>query len=398
MDGRSFRLFTLSTVIGMLFVLALALAGRSPAAMAQPAAEGGPMEVVAGGLDNPRHMTFGPDGALYVAEAGSGGAGPCAPGPEGGDICIGESGAVTRIKDGMQERVVDDLVSLAGEAAADSATGPHDVAFTGEGDLRVIIGLGADPNSRGDSGPFGALSDNLGQLVAVDANGDWMNEVDVSAHEATDNPDGGALDSNPYALLAVEDGYVVADAGANALLHVAGDGTVTTLAVFPDTMVEFPPGSGQMMPMQAVPTSVAQAGDGSFYVGQLTGFPFPPGGASVWKVPAGGGDPELYAEGFTNIIDLAMDGEGMLYVLEIDADSLFTPAGPGMNGRLVRLDGEGGQDTWTTCSPLPMPGGVEIGPDGDVYVSIWSVLSDAGQVVRLGTDEQWCLFQPVAAR
>jgi hypothetical protein len=195
MDGRSFRLFTLSTVIGMLFVLALALAGRSPAAMAQPAAEGGPMEVVAGGLDNPRHMTFGPDGALYVAEAGSGGAGPCAPGPEGGDICIGESGAVTRIKDGMQERVVDDLVSLAGEAAADSATGPHDVAFTGEGDLRVIIGLGADPNSRGDSGPFGALSDNLGQLVAVDANGDWMNEVDVSAHEATDNPDGGALDS-----------------------------------------------------------------------------------------------------------------------------------------------------------------------------------------------------------
>lgn len=397
MDSRSFRVFTLVASTALVVVLALVFAGRSPAAKAQPAADGGPMEVVASGLDNPRHMTIGPDGALYVAEAGSGGAGPCALGPEGGNICIGESGAVTRIMDGAQERVVDDLVSLAGEVAADSATGPHDVAFTGEGGLRVIIGLGADPNSRGDTGPFGALSDNLGQLVAVDENGDWMNEVDVSAFEATDNPDGGALDSNPYALLAVEDGYVVADAGANALLHIAGDGTITTLAVFPDTMVEFPPDSGQMMPMQAVPTSVAQADDGSFYVGQLTGFPFPRGGASVWKVPAGGGDPELYAEGFTNIIDLAMDDAGALYVLEIDADGLFTPAGPGMDGRLVRLDGEGGQDTWSTCSPLPMPGGVEIGPDGEVYISLYSVLSDAGQVVRLD-QEQWCLFQPVAAR
>jgi hypothetical protein len=32
--------------------------------------------VVAEALDNPREIGFGPDGALYVAESGSGGSGP----------------------------------------------------------------------------------------------------------------------------------------------------------------------------------------------------------------------------------------------------------------------------------------------------------------------------------
>ena len=36
-----------------------------------------PPTVIADGLDNPRGLTFAPDGTLYVAEAGQGGAGPC---------------------------------------------------------------------------------------------------------------------------------------------------------------------------------------------------------------------------------------------------------------------------------------------------------------------------------
>ena len=55
---------------------------KSPSeAMADAArngAGGGGLEVVADGLDNPRGIGFGPDGALYVAESGSGG--PVAPG------------------------------------------------------------------------------------------------------------------------------------------------------------------------------------------------------------------------------------------------------------------------------------------------------------------------------
>ena len=51
------------------------------------------------------------------------------------------------------------------------------------------------------------------------------------------------IDSNPYAIERIDGGYLVADAGANALLHVADDGTISTVAVFPNRMVEFPPGS-----------------------------------------------------------------------------------------------------------------------------------------------------------
>ena len=47
--------------------------------------------VVVNGLDNPRGVAFGPEGALYIAQAGSGGSGACGPGPEG-TRCYGETG------------------------------------------------------------------------------------------------------------------------------------------------------------------------------------------------------------------------------------------------------------------------------------------------------------------
>jgi glucose/arabinose dehydrogenase len=48
--------------------LAVALTGAGGAGAATTS-------VVMSGLDNPRGLTFGPQGALYVAEAGRGGAG-----------------------------------------------------------------------------------------------------------------------------------------------------------------------------------------------------------------------------------------------------------------------------------------------------------------------------------
>ena len=39
-------------------------------------------QVVVRGLDNPRGLAFGPEGALYIAQAGRGGDGLCGPGPE----------------------------------------------------------------------------------------------------------------------------------------------------------------------------------------------------------------------------------------------------------------------------------------------------------------------------
>ncbi len=50
------------------------------------------VSVVASGLNNPRGIAIGPDGRIYVAEAGTGGAGPCITGGEGETVCLGATG------------------------------------------------------------------------------------------------------------------------------------------------------------------------------------------------------------------------------------------------------------------------------------------------------------------
>jgi hypothetical protein len=74
---------------------------------AQPA-----ITVVMGGLDNPRGLAFGPEGALYVVEAGRGGTGPCMM-LRGRLRCYGATGAITRLWRGAQERIAIGLPSYA---------------------------------------------------------------------------------------------------------------------------------------------------------------------------------------------------------------------------------------------------------------------------------------------
>src|SRR5690348_14963656 len=74
------------------------------------------LEVIATGLNNPRGLSFGPEGGLYVAEAGSGGAGPCIVNSNNVLVCYGATGSITRITlDDVpsQTRIVTGLPSLA---------------------------------------------------------------------------------------------------------------------------------------------------------------------------------------------------------------------------------------------------------------------------------------------
>jgi DNA-binding beta-propeller fold protein YncE len=100
--------------------------------------------VVMSGLDNPRGLAFGPDGALYVAEAGSGGPGPCGTNGANEFRCYGPTGAISRLWRGVQTRVAVGLPS-AGTPGGGPATGPHDIAFLGRGGACVTLGLGGGP-------------------------------------------------------------------------------------------------------------------------------------------------------------------------------------------------------------------------------------------------------------
>ncbi len=363
-----------------IFIVCLLAGSIAAAPAARPAQAQAPAgwQVVASGLNNPRGLAFADDGTLLIAEAGFGGNGLCVPGPEGGEVCLGNSGSVTRLQNGVQERFITGLPSLA-DPSGMAATGPHDVIAKGR-NVDVLIGLGADPAARAQFGLAGAC---LGHLVRASWTGAYTCYEDISGFEASANPDDGEFDSNPYSMDLIEPGKrVIADAGGNSLLVMFANGQVEELAVFPDTLVLAPPflglPPGAMMPMQAVPNAVAIGPDGAIYVGQLTGFPFPIGGASVFKVVPGQ-DPQVFASGFTNIIDLTFDSAGNLYVLEIAANSLLSGD---VTGALIMVAPDGTQ-TELASAGLVAPGGVAIGPDGGIYVSNFGIFPGAGQVVRI---------------
>lgn len=335
-------------------------------------------EVIATGLANPRGMTFGEDGALYIAESGIGGDGPCAIGAEGNEECFGHTGGVTRVADGVAERVVDDLASRAAEGGM-SATGPNDVAVVGDA-VYVLIGLGGDPATRVD---VAAGSEELGYLFVADGNG--VNPVvDVAGYETANNPDAGLLDANPYSLVMNEDGSGrIVDAGMNALLQLGADGSLSTLAIFPDQISTAPDGSE--IPMNSVPTGLAVALDDAALVGELTGFPFPPGGADVSMVPAGGGEPVVIQEGFTTIIDVALGPDGNLFVLEMLRGGMLAidPADPStMEGQLTRIAPDGTREV-IASEGLVWPTGLAVDDEGVPYVAVFGVMGDAGQVWRI---------------
>lgn len=333
----------------------------------------GAATVVAAGLDNPRGLTFGADGTLYVAEAGRGGQGPCFTNSEPNLVCLGQTGAITQVRHGSQTRIATGLPSLAGEGGG-GATGAHDVSVLGNGGVMFSIGLGAPPSTVAPGGVI--AGSGMATLNRLDGrSGTWTTVASLAAHEAAANPDATDLDTNAYGVLALPGRTLVADAGANALVAVSASGRASTAAVFPPTPVNFPfPG----FPMDAVPTAVAEGPDGALYVGQLTGFPFPLGGSTVWRIGAAG--PTPFRTGFTNVVDITFGRDGSLYVVEIDSTGLLAP--PDMIGSLIRVAPNGTRTT--IADALFSPGGVALGPDGTPYVTVCSVCPGGGQVLRLG--------------
>lgn len=401
----------------MLLVVALGIGLAVPVAAQDPT-----LTEVVTGLDSPRGVAIGPDGTIYVAEAGTGGTETCIQHVELGELCFGMTGGVSSVVDGTATRVVDGLIS--GGTATGETVGTSDVAVADDGTLWFTVGLPAAGTDVRDSVPGG---EGMGHLFRVDEAGQPQPVADFVAYETENNPDADQPgneepDSNVNGLAPAADGVAVVDAGANTLYWIDGQGAISVLAVFPVVMQEAPPmppvaaasppaaaadgsptpvaspaaaaaspaaaGGSPAVPMQIpmdpVPTSVAVGPDGAYYVGQLTGFPFPVGGASVFKVT-----PErevtTYASGFTNVIDVAFADDGTLYVLEIARDGLLSaaPGGPPPAGGLWRVPAGGGTPERVEVEGLVMPGGMAVADDGTIYISNCGVCPDAGSIVSL---------------
>ena len=379
-------------------------AATTPAAAQSPGQSGGAPQLpplpegwtqVTAGLNGPRGLTVTGDGAIYVAESGSGGDAGCIVQPELGHMCFGPSGAISKIEGGVATRVVEGLPS--GITDTGETLGPSGVALASDGTIWITVGgpgVGAADLRATITGGEG-----IGQLYKAGADGMATSVADLAAWEVANNPDkdqpdNATPDSNINGLAITKDGAIlVADSGGNDLLSVASDGTISFVAGFlvepyplPPQMIPSPaPGASvdpnaapPMVNMDPVPTSVAIGLDGAYYVGELTGFPFPKGEASVFKVVPGA-DPTVYADGFTNIIGVAFAPDGTLYVAEISHEGLASGAEGLPMGGLWKVPAGGGTPELITDA-LPMPGGVAVGADGTVYVSTCAVCQGGGGI------------------
>ena len=87
----------------------------------------------------------------------------------------------------------------------------------------------------------------------------------------------------------------------------------------------------------------------------------------------------MLAGGFTNIVDVARDQAGNLYVLQITSTGL---AGPPSPGKLIRLAPDGTQ-TELAAGLLQQPTGVAVSSQGGIYVANNGTSGDAAQIVRI---------------
>ncbi len=357
----------------LLAVLMFALAGAGAGGAATT-------RVVMSGLDNPRGLAIGPLGALYVAEAGRGGAGPCfSPPIRGGVMCYGATGAISRLWFGKQTRIASGLPSYANVATGEAA-GPHDIAL-GPGDLRFSVGWAGEGLPRS---VLPGVGEQFGHLYRFPLFGGPRSIADLTAYEFQVNPDGGLPDSNPYGVLGESGSTVVADAGGNSLLRVRANGDISTLATFPSR----PQGRAT----DSVPTAVAawprrdwdgHDDDGearglarAYYVSELTGVPFALGTANIYRVVPGQA-PTIAYSGFTTVIDLAFGPDGSLYVVEHSTGPAFFA----LPGRLLKIAPDGTRST--VIAGLVRPTSVAVSRHGTIYLSHRGNAIGVGEVLQI---------------
>jgi hypothetical protein len=356
-------------------------------------------------LDSPRGLAFGPEGALYVAEAGHGAGAVTSPSTDprcfvtsvGSTVCYGATGAITRLWGGVQERVATGLPSWAFPGKGNQGIGPADIGFLGRA-AYITIGFESDPRQR--SSPTIPDLAQMGRLIHMSASGEWRFVADIGNFEIASNPDNGPIDTDPFGLVVEPGGAVVADSGANDLVRVDANGDVSLLATFPSRSSSPPRPSFAPPPniptSDAVPTTVTVGPDGAYYIGELTGVPFTNGRANIYRLdPATDTMPhiftldEAFLTGFKTIMDIAFGADGALYVVQYAS----APIGLTGNGLLIRVVPDKTQPdirsqyqhgTRTTLlSNLTNPSSVIVGPDGAVYVSNRGITSGAGEVLRI---------------
>jgi hypothetical protein len=358
--------------LAALSTLGLALS-MGPGSSLVQASAGATMTTVAGGLQNPRGLTFGPDGQLYVAEGGLGGAlqttaaqceqvpppvGPYSGGYTSRISKINPStGARTTVASGLpSSQTSPDLGSL--------ISGVADVTFIGNTLYALEAAAGCSHGLLGTNNDILRINSD-GTVTEVANLSDFIKTHPV-AHP---NPPDFEPDGTWYSMTAVR-GKLYAVEPNHGEVDVVDP---VTGAI--NRLVDVSAHYGHI-----VPTSVEY--HGNIYVGNLNEFdPGVEASTGVYKVTPSG-NIKLVKGGLTAVVGIAFRN-GTLYALEAFTGFFAPTPDNASSGTVVRL----GEDrNWhVVATGLSFPTAMTFGPDGNLYVSNFGFgfPPGAGQVVKI---------------
>jgi len=351
--------------------------------------------ILASKLEGPRGLRFGPEGYLYVAEAGTGGTtstigqcvqvpgAPGGPGPDTGGLTgrsskISPSGKVTTVASRFPS------VSI-GPGGANGTIGVADVVFL-DGDLYALVGGGGcSHGNKGSPSGIARVDLNNGSWHLIADIGAWL-KTHPSKYESADDfePDG-----TLYSMIAHDGKLLTVEPNHGQVISVTKGGDITQV-------IDISASEGHI-----VPTSIV-ARDGRLFVGNLNLFPIDPQWARILTIsrsdsddfdnlppglePARGHRIVSSKAGFTTVVAVDFGpADGLLYVLEL-SDAAGGPT-PGF-GKVVRVKHSG--DIEDVVTGLSVPTGMIFGPDGRLYVSNFGAApAGAGEILRFDISPGW---------
>ena len=353
------------------------------------------VSIFASGFNNPRGLTFGPDGNLYVAEGGLGGShstvGVCpqahgAAAPYTGssnDPVLG--GRISKISPaGVVSTVVNALPSSQTSPALGSlVSGVSSVAFIGHQLYALLAGAGC---SHG-------VPDVPNGVIRVGSGGTWSLLANLSAFQAahpvvTPDDEDFEPDGTWYSMISLDGALYPMDSNHGELDRVTQSGAISRV-------IDISAKVGHVVPALTSSDGEHRRGDRAwqdgrhekhdrspaFYIGNLGVFGPTDGtvpNEHVYKL-TGNGNLTVHASGLEQVLGLAFR-QGKLYALEMST----TPGGPTPGtGAIVRV--RNGAPAETVASGLVFPTGMTVGPDGAFYVSEkgFGFPAGAGRVLRI---------------